>query len=205
DEEPSFSACPWRLWQIQEEMEEWHEDLRILYVACTRAQDYLVLSAALPEPFRPRSTWPLLLAERFDLRSGAFLADPRGEPVPRVRVVTDLDGTESGRASPSAVPAPEHGPSDPLEVVAAGPVRLAGKRVFEVSEIERYWRREQGLFGEWSWTAEDFAAQFDAEDGSDRKVWGRECPAQSALLDVALARQDRLLRAVLERWDCRES
>jgi hypothetical protein len=185
-------------------MEEWHEDLRILYVACTRAQDYLVLSAALPEPFRPRSTWPLLLAERFDLCSGAFRADSRGEPVPRVRVVTDLDATERGRVSPSAVLAPEHAPNDSLQAVTAVPVRLSGKRVFEMSEIERYWRREQGLFGELSWTAEDFAPQFDAEDGSDRKAWGRECPARSAMPDSELAKHDRILRAVLERWDCRE-
>src|SRR5262249_12684715 len=46
DDPPPFASTGWRLWQAREELEEWHEDLRILYVACTRAQDYLLLSAS---------------------------------------------------------------------------------------------------------------------------------------------------------------
>src|SRR5581483_1052487 len=84
---PPFADFGLRLWKAREDIEEWHEDLRTLYVACTRAQDYLVLSASLPESFAPETAWMLALAERFDLRSGACLADdvPAGE-VPRVRV-----------------------------------------------------------------------------------------------------------------------
>ena len=40
---------PWKLWQVQSDLEEWQEDLRTLYVACTRARDYLILSSSLPD------------------------------------------------------------------------------------------------------------------------------------------------------------
>jgi ATP-dependent helicase/nuclease subunit A len=206
EEELPFSSYPWNLWQAQEHLDDLHEDLRILYVACTRAQDYLVLSAALRQPFRFTGTWPLTLAERFDLQSGAFRAAAGGEPMPRVRVVTDLDGTVRCSKEENQPPAPtrEPGPGDSLEAVPPVPVTLAGKRVFEVSELERYWQREQGLFAESSWTADEFAPQYDAEDGSDRKDWVRGSPARFPMLDPERARQDRLLRSVLERWDCRD-
>src|SRR5207244_4073710 len=53
EEEPPFSKSGWDMWQACDELEQWQEELRTLYVACTRARDYLVLSAALPENFRP--------------------------------------------------------------------------------------------------------------------------------------------------------
>jgi ATP-dependent helicase/nuclease subunit A len=65
EDDPPFPDFAWRLWQAQEELEEWQEDLRTLYVACTRARDYLILSAALPDDFQPATPWALALAERF--------------------------------------------------------------------------------------------------------------------------------------------
>ncbi len=75
EETPPFPDFGWKLRQTQAELEEWHEDLRIFYVACTRARDYLVLSAALTESFQPANAGMITLAERFDLPTGCCLAD----------------------------------------------------------------------------------------------------------------------------------
>jgi ATP-dependent helicase/nuclease subunit A len=84
NEEPApYSEYGWRLWEAAETVAEWREELRTLYVACTRAEDYLLLSAALPAKYSPNTSWMLLLSERFDLRSGKCL-NPLGNA--RVKV-----------------------------------------------------------------------------------------------------------------------
>lgn len=92
DEDPApFTEYPWKLGRAAATIADWQEDLRILYVACTRARDLLILSAGLPSEvspanpeFRPANNWMLALAERFDLATGQFLGE--GES-PAVRVV----------------------------------------------------------------------------------------------------------------------
>ena len=59
-----------------ERKEDEAESLRLLYVALTRAADYLVLSAGLGAEGRPRSRWMKLVAERFDLATGLPVGDP---------------------------------------------------------------------------------------------------------------------------------
>ena len=76
-----------KLLEAHTEVEEWHEGLRTLYVACTRARDYLVLSAALPEDLSADCPWMLTLAERFDLSTGrCFAPDVTPERRPQVFV-----------------------------------------------------------------------------------------------------------------------
>ena len=74
DGAPTFSDAPWKWLQIQSDLEEWQEDLRTLYVACTRARDYLILSSALPDDYQPAGPWMQTLAGRFDLETGRCLA-----------------------------------------------------------------------------------------------------------------------------------
>src|SRR5262249_57079283 len=52
DEHP-FPDLGWRLWQAHGEREEWPEELRTLYVACTRARHYLLPTAPLPHASPP--------------------------------------------------------------------------------------------------------------------------------------------------------
>jgi hypothetical protein len=108
DEEPlPFTDFPDRLAKAAEAVAEWREDLRILYVACTRACDLLVLSAGLPEPFpadtpadRPvpvkaANSWMLALGERFHLARGTCLdatVPPDKRPRVEVRVVEPVPG-----------------------------------------------------------------------------------------------------------------
>jgi ATP-dependent helicase/nuclease subunit A len=98
---PPFSEFAWRLFEARGELEDWHEDLRTLYVACTRARDYLILSAALKEGLPAENAWTLALAERFDLATGRCIAaDVRDEHEPLVRVFDAL-------RPPPAPPAPK--------------------------------------------------------------------------------------------------
>jgi ATP-dependent helicase/nuclease subunit A len=87
EDEPPFSELPHRLLRATNEMEEWNEDLRTLYVACTRPRDYLILSATLPPEYRPAGPWMVTLAGRFDLGRGRCLvSDIQPERCPKVRV-----------------------------------------------------------------------------------------------------------------------
>jgi ATP-dependent helicase/nuclease subunit A len=203
EEPPPFPEFGWRLWRANESLADYHEDLRTLYVACTRARDYLILSASLEQPVRPRNTWLLTLADRFDLESGAFLAGEAGEEPPRVRVVARLEAVGDAPAprprAEGTAPRPEAAGIDPV------PLLVRGKRVFTVAELERWWRSETGFFdeAERSWSSRDVAWQFDAEDGTDRRTWSH--PRDGIRLpDGPAALRDRILRVVLERWDYRD-
>jgi ATP-dependent helicase/nuclease subunit A len=203
---PPFTEFGWNLWKTREAVEDWHEDLRTLYVACTRAQDYLVLSAALPELPEPDNAWMLALAERFDLRSGACLArDIPPERVPAVRVHEGGDTTPLPTAPlrPRSVPlsalcaegSPPEGWPPP---VAPLPLYLGDVRVVPVSALEGPAQPTDSLI---NWPAPRFARQFDAEDGSDRSHWAtprqRLGPSGSDESDSCHG----VVRAALDLWD----
>lgn len=187
EEEPPFPDYSWKLGQLLDEVEGWHEELRTLYVACTRAQDYLVLSATLREPFTPSNGWTLALAERFDLRTGACRAVNLDDTEsPRV-VVTDLAALLEpvGQArltlarEPVDLPLPL-GREDPT--IQAVPVRLREKALWTVPEVVRLLGATQA-----EWAADHLAPQHDAEDGSDRPSWSDVLPRSCGSRDVELA------------------
>ena len=92
---------------------EWDEDLRILYVACTRAKDLLVLSGGLndplpnvterrPLPIKVANSWMAALNERFNLRTGQCLADDLAAAAqPKVKV-NYIEGIEPADAPEAA-------------------------------------------------------------------------------------------------------
>jgi ATP-dependent helicase/nuclease subunit A len=73
-----FSPLPGLLGQRWDAIADTEEEWRILYVACTRAADRLILSAALQQPLQTHedalplqhNPWTLLLEDRFDLIKG---------------------------------------------------------------------------------------------------------------------------------------
>jgi len=78
------------LYRSTQRNEDLEERKRLLYVACTRAADYLILSSSLDDLQKPKSDWLKLLADRFDLRTGQCLQElPAGYGLPQVRVITD--------------------------------------------------------------------------------------------------------------------
>jgi ATP-dependent helicase/nuclease subunit A len=91
----------YRQWNIPEDRAE---RIRLLYVATTRAADYLVLSGGMfkTDFESPSAPWIKLLAERFDLESGRFIAslpiDERSH-LPVVKVTSDLPPSRLGSPS----------------------------------------------------------------------------------------------------------
>ena len=73
-EEPHHPAL--RMYKYLEDRADEDESLRILYVALTRAADYLILSAGLGADRSVHSPWLKLLADRYDLRTGLPKDDP---------------------------------------------------------------------------------------------------------------------------------
>jgi ATP-dependent helicase/nuclease subunit A len=165
---PGFTDFTHRLWRSNLEREEWHEDLRTLYVACTRPHDYLVLSAALPEEYQPSGAWMMTLAERFDLRTGEC-RDPevRGEGSPCIRVFDE-------RRPPPAPPPivleePRTRPVvEPVPAFLAAPPPARGRAPVRVEELEEWLGCEQArplpageeralraVLGRWDFAAAD--------------------------------------------------
>src|SRR5262249_48655472 len=103
DEKPPFSAFADQLGRTADQLAGWQEDLRVLYVACTRARDLLILSAGLPEPLpgavaglpvgvpaKAANHWTLMLAERVDPRArrcGPGAVKPEDAAAVRVSIV----------------------------------------------------------------------------------------------------------------------
>ena len=58
------------LFSLAEREEAETEIVRLLYVACTRAADYLVLSSGLDKPGEIKGPWMELLSRRFDIFTG---------------------------------------------------------------------------------------------------------------------------------------
>jgi ATP-dependent helicase/nuclease subunit A len=205
EEPPPFPEFGWRVWRAAEKVEGWHEELRTLYVACTRAEDYLVLSAALTRPFRPANAWMGTLAERFDLQTGECLAgDVATEQRPKVRVCDSLEAFAAPPADRGAKGSrvPPLGAKSPVGV-APVPVLLSGKRVFTAGELQRC--RERLASADARLHPADVAYQYGAEDGSDRHAW--LCPRDrlTPATQQETALRDRVLRAVLRRWDFRQA
>lgn len=68
------------------------ETIRLFYVACTRAADYLILSTGIDQEKPNRSPWFELIESRFDIQTGLLKTDPL------------LGSSESGTASREAIP-----------------------------------------------------------------------------------------------------
>jgi ATP-dependent exoDNAse (exonuclease V) beta subunit len=212
EEPPPFADFGWRLWKAHEDMADYHEDLRTLYVASTRAADYLVLSGSLAEPVRPVNTWMLTLVERFDLASGVCKDDaipPERRPQVRVTVAESL-ASSAPRASRPRIAA-EWRTEDEAQIAAVLP-QLTERDVVPLSAIEEClqasWGRKPPVEGAQRVTAPltggvrpplaGLARQFAAEDDADRSDWLHPC---ERVRGVVLSPQERRLREVLERWD----
>jgi len=67
----------------------------LLYVACTRAADYLLLSSSIDDLAKPTSDWLKFLGKQFDLPTGRCVADlPAGYGEPQVRVTCEEPATD---------------------------------------------------------------------------------------------------------------
>ncbi len=85
----------WDLHRFVEQEQDQEERKRLLYVACTRAADYLILSSSIKDLQKPTSDWLKFLGKRFDLQTGRCIADlPADYGEPQVRVACEEPAIE---------------------------------------------------------------------------------------------------------------
>lgn len=88
--QPDHGFCGLDMHNLIEAEEEEQERIRLLYVATTRAADYLLLSSGLKDFDKPESPWMQLLSERFDQHTGRFLGKLKTkDSLPEVRVTCE--------------------------------------------------------------------------------------------------------------------
>ena len=134
-----------RMHQLAEEEADADETIRLFYVACTRAADYLILSTGL-DPEKPsQSPWRELVESRFDIRTGLLKVDPLlgssvsgtagREHVPDVLVHrVPCEAKRSSSLQEKRIPLGEL----PGKVIAAEPADLPlSARVFPCDATER--------------------------------------------------------------------
>ncbi len=161
DDQELFSDFGENLGAMADAVADWEEDLRILYVACTRAEDMLILSAGfrepmpqgdprLPIPIKEANTWIMTLGERFNLRTGDCIAldvDPKKRPNVRVQLATGMLEAPERKKSPPAQTKPDAqklpalpGPALPsillLPVLEKMAIDLNYRKVFQLSELD---------------------------------------------------------------------
>jgi ATP-dependent helicase/nuclease subunit A len=180
-----FNDLGWQLGSTLDTISTWEEDLRILYVACTRARDFLVFSAACTDsvPSTSANAWMLALSERFDLNRGDCLDStiPVGE-LPRVRVVLPLPEIEVAKPTRKPEPLGELPPWRPLN---------QGNDFPPIVSLLRLEPRIEGAFGE-----------PELLDIADRFLTARERAHLAA--GVSMTRRESLFRRVLQQWDFRD-
>ena len=78
------------LYRHAEDVQDLEERRRLLYVACTRAADYLLLSSSIDDPEKPKRDWLQLIDQQISLADGELRQPlPEGYRAPEVRVTTE--------------------------------------------------------------------------------------------------------------------
>lgn len=86
------------LYRHVDDLEELQERKRLLYVACTRAADYLILSSSIDDVDKPKSDWLQLVDGRIGLADGLLRgALPADYGAPAVRVIAERPGQGTAR------------------------------------------------------------------------------------------------------------
>ena len=87
DDQDEKTATGMLLFDAAERLAELDERKRLLYVATTRAADYLLLSTSIDSLDTPKSDWMKLIAAHFDLTTGECIGQlPNGYEAPRVHI-----------------------------------------------------------------------------------------------------------------------
>jgi ATP-dependent helicase/nuclease subunit A len=191
DDKELFSDFGEKLGAMADAVADWEEDLRILYVACTRAEDMLILSAGfreplpqgdprLPIPITEANTWIMTLGERFNLRTGECIAldvDAKKRPQVRVQLATGMLAAPERKKTPSPLAQPE------IQKLPALP-KPALPSLLMLPVLER----------------------MALDSKRKKRFWPKDLDANDTVQYVFVVQTDeqRLLDNVLSFWDLRE-
>jgi ATP-dependent helicase/nuclease subunit A len=199
DHPQAKALCGFKLHQVMCGDEDADEEIRLLYVATTRAADYLILSSSLQGFEKTNGPWLKLLAERFDLQTGRLAVKlPKGYAAPRVRVVRRQPVTATRPQSPytrvelgkvvdeiEELAAAGRAISTPLVDVA--PVDHAARRRFSISRLSGFDSSQP------SWM---FAARTADDDSGSSDPIGLGSLVHALLANVNLKERGDLHRLV---------
>ncbi len=185
-----FSPFADDLGRTIDQLEDWQEDLRILYVACTRAKDLLILCAGLPNSLLindrlPANHWTLTLEERFEVRTGRCLANEI-EPgnVPDVRVIVAEPEKNASIIAYSSISRKSPRTWQPIQTPPQRPVILS------LPYLEALARGE---------VVSRMGEHFDTENDSDWSRW--RTPRERV---GPVSEEELVLWAILEKWNFTE-
>lgn len=185
---PPFSRFADDLGRTADQLADWQEDLRVLYVACTRARDLLILSAGLPRPLQlydrlPATHWTMTLEERFDVQTGECLVKgtkPEEMPVVHVTIAEPEESTALSVAETDR-------PTKLSHLWKLTPPPPSRPTLLTLPALEALARGE---------AAPHIVGDFDTEDDADRAHW-RTPRERIGWVSPAEA----ILWTVFERWN----
>ena len=189
------------LYCFLESQEEQQELKRLLYVAMTRAADYLILSSGVPKLGSAGGPWMRLIDKHFDVLTGKpRLAQPHNEPTPEIKVTTtrpETSGSPNRRATKDLAAIVRRSielPNGEVRVAPLiGPIApdLAARRQYSFSR----------LFGTLYRTAP--AAAIQADDDGEQTEPSVDPRGLGTLVHAVLAQMDHRtpvdLKAICER------
>ncbi len=155
NDEDEPCATGMTLFDAQEKVAELEERKRLLYVATTRAADYLLLSSSIESFDKPKSDWLQLLAAHFDLETGDFVgALPASYVRPQIYVAPLAEQPPKPLSQPRGadlirlleeahrLAAEGHGVAPPN--VGPIPVDARARRQFSFSQLAAYQQSSGG-------------------------------------------------------------
>ncbi|QDT74133.1 UvrD-helicase domain-containing protein [Lacipirellula limnantheis] len=182
------------LYRHAEDVLEIEERRRLLYVACTRAADYLLLSSSIDDPAQPKRDWLQLIDQQVNLVDGSLRQPlPAGYEAPQILVTTarpQIDDEKS--AQPRGAD---------LETLVARTRQLAAKGASELPRGSDAIPADASARRRFSFSQLTGALALQAEVEDDSA--GIAMPSGGASLEVEREARELgwLVHAVLEQWN----
>jgi ATP-dependent helicase/nuclease subunit A len=202
-EEDGKASLGLALHRLAENAKDLAERKRLLYVACTRAADYLILSSSLKDVNEPQRDWLRLIDTQISLATGLLRAPlPAGYEAPRVRVTDEAPGGAAAGAGETRGPDLVGLVAKTRELAAAAPGELpASAGAIPVDAAARRRFSFSGLTGHLTIEREE-----PADLGESSELAAHEslsAPLDDADFAVDALQLGKLIHAALERIDFR--
>ena len=184
------------LYRHAEDVLELEERRRLLYVACTRAADYLLLSSSIDDPEKPKRDWLQLIDQQISLVDGTLRQPlPEGYRSPHIRVTTEYPQIDDEKSKQSRGADLEKLVAKTRELAAKGAGELPrGSEAISADPSARRRFSFSQLTGALALQAEEDDARLD-RDPAERVAaasleGGREGRALGSLVHAVLERLD---------------
>ncbi|MBA3480464.1 MAG: UvrD-helicase domain-containing protein [Pirellulales bacterium] len=190
------------LYRHVEMREDLEERKRLLYVACTRAADSLLLSSSIDDPDKPKRDWLQLVDRHVSLADGTLREPlPAGYAAPHIRVITERPRIDDEAASVSRGADLNRLVTKTRELIAKSPGELP--RECDAIGADG-WARKRFSFSQLNGRlAVEEVESFFSPGDEDLEEWAEFLEPADRASDVDGRELGALVHAVLERMDVR--